>query len=825
MYKRLSMVKNILVHVVVLTVIFVAAVFGFARYVNQTAPNTAQAMENSTFPLVYMQNNGVNYNCLHGYAREMDVSYIRDTVTVLNSDHELAIQIEPFDTNIESISYEVLTQDGAQSLENTTVLNTTEENNNIGAVLTIQNNVLLEQEYILKIKLTAGGRDIYYYTRLLLEDGLHLDSYLDFVTGFYARCVNRTDQESLGTVVEPDETTGTSRTLAEMDIHDSVTQLMWGELYPQIYYKPTPSLVDINGTTASFVLDYRISAADEEGVTQIYNVSEFYRLRYTDTRVFLLDFTRSTEEIFNTDKSVFEEEGINLGISNGDIEYAMNEGRTVAAFVRENELWTYHVNQGRLTRVFGFPQQQNMDYRDFFDRNNIKVLRVEDTGDLWFAVSGYMNRGSREGENGIAIYYYEEASSTVEEILFIRTMEAYDSLKLDVDTLTYITENNDACYILLEGIVYRIDLTTREYEKVIDYVREDCYVSSESNRYFCWLREGERYQSRTLYIMDFETGSVQEITCQDNEYLRPLAFMDEDLVYGKALASDVNISDEGNELFPMYQLVIVNAQGEEIRTYQGDGAYVTGVQQENNMLVLTRAVKNGTAYTETTQDQIMSTNTEEDVAYGIATKEDDIKQTEILLRVGTTITDRSAQVVTAKLLINEDTSALEIPPNEDREELYYVYAGGKMESRWPTAAEAIRRADEMVGVVINNEKEFVWERGNKQTSVEISLDDIPEIVKSGTMDIAMLEETLGKDVVGLTGCTLDQVLYFVSQEHPVLAATPNGVVIITGYDDFGNTILLDAGGTETYFYGPQDSLALFEQAGNRFVSWLDTDIE
>ena len=47
----------------------------------------------------------------------MDVSYIRDTVTVLNSDHELAIQIEPFDTNIESISYEVLTQDGAQSLE------------------------------------------------------------------------------------------------------------------------------------------------------------------------------------------------------------------------------------------------------------------------------------------------------------------------------------------------------------------------------------------------------------------------------------------------------------------------------------------------------------------------------------------------------------------------------------------------------------------------------------------------------------------------------------------------------------------------------------
>ena len=73
---------------------------------------------------------------------------------------------------------------------------------------------------------------------------------------------------------------------------------------------------------------------------------------------------------------------------------------------------------------------------------------------------------------------------------------------------------------------------------------------------------------------------------------------------------------------------------------------------------------------------------------------------------------------------------------------------------------------------------------------------------------------------------LDQVLYFVGQGQPVLAATPDGagVVIITGYDDFGNTILLRPGETEPYFYGPQDSKALFEQAGNRFVSYLKTDL-
>lgn len=821
---KLSAIKNVVIHILVLVIVFVVAVIGFARWINQTAPSMASAMESSTFPLVYMRNKGVSYNCLHGYAQEMDVNYIRDTVTVLADDHLLEIQIQPFDTNIESVSYEVLTLDGKDSLENTKVTKLSEDGGYVGATLQIQNNMLLEQEYILKLLVRAGGRDIYFYTRLLLEDGLHLETYLDFVTGFYEKCVNQTDQESLGAVVEPDETTDQTRTLAQMDIHDRVSQLMWGELNPQIYYKPVPSLVDINGTTASFVLNYRISAVNKEGVNEIFNIKEFYRLRYTDTRVFLLDFTRTTDEVFNTNKTVLESKGINLGITGTDVEFAFDENKKVVAFVQENELWSYQINGGCLTRVFGFPQQENMDYRDFYDQNNIKVLRIEESGDIWFAVAGYMNRGKREGENGIGIYYYEEASSTVEEILFIQTMEAYDTLKLDIDSLAYITNNREECYVLLEGIIYRINLNEKEYERVVEGVNNGCFASSETNRYFSWLKEGERYNSRTLYTIDFESGSIREITCPEDERIRPLAFMGEDLVYGTAFVSDIDASDEGNEKFPMYELVIVNEEGETVKTYQQPGIYVMSAEQTNNMLKLTRAALGSDGYTETTPDQIVSTDTQEDVVYGVTTQEDSVKQTEILLRVGTTITDKKPQVVISKLLVHEESRSVQIPANTDREKLYYVYAGGSMESSWPTAAEAIRRADEKVGVVINNEKEFVWERGNKAVSAAIKVENIPEIVRSGTMDVDALEAALGKDVVSLTGCTLDQVLYFVGQKHPVLAATPNGVVIITGYDDYGNTILLDPGETETYYMGPNDSKAAFEAAGNRFISYLNTDL-
>ncbi len=824
MHNTVSLIKNIIIHVVVLTLVFIAAAFGFARWINQTMPSTAGAMGNSTFPLVYMRSGGVSYNCLHGYAREMDVEYIRDTVTVLSADHLLDIQIQPFDTNIENVSYEVLTLDGRDSLENTNVIKLKEEDGYVTATLQLQNQMLLEQEYILKLLVTAGGRDIYFYTRLLLEDGLHLDAYLDFVTGFYEKCVNKTDQTSLGTVVEPDETTGQSQTLASMNIHDTVSQLMWGDLNPHIYYKPTPSLVDINGTTASFVLEYRISAVNEEGVNEVYNVDEFYRLRYTDTRIFLLDFTRTTDEIFNTDGTMVDKSGINLGITDMDLEYQFDERKRIVAFVQENELWSYHVNSGGITRVFGFPQQTDMDYRDFYSRNNIKILKVEESGDIWFAVSGYMNRGDREGQNGVGFYFYEDTSSTVKELLFVETMESYDMLKLDIDALSYITKDRSACYILLEGIVYRINLTTGEYTRVIDGVNNGCFASSESNRYFSWLKEGRRYQSQTLYTMDFETGTAREVTCQAEDRIRPVAYMGEDLVYGLAMITDIVDQDEGSEIFPMYRLVIVNGEGEQLMSYGMPQTYVTQAEQANNVLRLTRVVKTETGYAETLEDQIVGMDTEDDVTYGVSTAAGGVKQTQVILRLGTTVTDQNLQIVTSRILMQDDLRSIEIPKNTDRERLYYVYAGGSLESMWPTAAEAIRRADEKVGVVIDHAKGYVWERGNRALTSKIKVENLPEAVRNGTMDVEALEAALGKDAVNLTGCTLDQVLYFVGQGQPVLAATPEGVVIITGYDDYGNTILLKPGETETYFYGPQDSKALFESAGNRFVSYLKTDL-
>ena len=820
MRRALLKARNRILHVVFLVLVFITALYGFERLINQAAPVIVEGMQSSTFPLVYMQNNGVSYNCLHGYAEEMDVTQIRDTVTILPADHTLQIQIQPFDAGVEEVSYEVITLDGAETLENTTVVKMTEEGGYLYATLQLQNSMRMEQEYMFKLRVNAGGRDIYFYTRLILEDGLHLSAYLDFVTGFYEKCVNRSDETGLGTYVEPDESSGNETTLASMDIHAAVNQLMWGELYPQIYYKPTPSLVDINKTTASFVLEYRISSVGETGITEIYNVKEFYRLRYTDTRIFLLDFTRTTDELFSPERNVLVDNGLNLGITGMDVEYMFDENKRVAAFVQENELWTYQYRENKLTRIFGFPQSENMDYRDFYDKNDIRILRVNAEGDVWFAVSGYMNRGVHEGENGVGIYYFEDASASVEELAFARTMEAYDLLKLDLDALSYITLNGNYAYLFVDETLHRVDLYDGSWAAVASGVRNDCFAGSDGGRFFAWLEEGERFTSKTLHVIDMETGNIRDIQAGDGDYIRPVCFMGEDLIYGYAHETDLDLAHAGSEVFPMYRLEIENPAGESIKTYEPTGIFVRSVCEEDNMLTLDRVVRTKTGYAATAEDHIVSTDVEDAVRYGLSTRVTDKRQTEIILRVGNVDTSDNPQTVICRIVSTADSKTVTLPAAEDQESLYYVYAGGVMDSFFNDAASAVRRADETVGVVINEEKAFVWERGNRTTTKRMKPEEVPPAFLAGTMDIAQLEEQMDTEVLDLKGCTLDMVLYFVGQGRAVLAATPTGMVTIVGYDEY-NVILMDPGSDETYYGGLNDSTAMFEDANNAFLSYMN----
>ena len=78
----------------------------------------------------------------------------------------------------------MISLDGTQTLENTKVVKLDKDGDTLSATLALQNKMLMNQEYMLKIQITSGGRNIYYYTHVLLADGLHTKDYLNYVSGF-----------------------------------------------------------------------------------------------------------------------------------------------------------------------------------------------------------------------------------------------------------------------------------------------------------------------------------------------------------------------------------------------------------------------------------------------------------------------------------------------------------------------------------------------------------------------------------------------------------------------------------------------------------------
>lgn len=812
--------RNIVIRVFVFIAVYLAAVMVSSRVINQFTPDTATEMSSSTFPLVYMQQGGINFNCLHGYNHEMDVSTMRYSITPLSEQREITICLQTFGASVDSVSYEVVTIDGTQSLENTKVVRLEKDGDYITSKLKLGSGMLMNREYVLKLQVTTGGRNIYYYTHVLLADGLHTADYLNFAAGFWDKCINKTDLDTVGAAVEPDDTTDTEGTLAHMDIHDSVKQLTWDKLNPQIFYKPTPRLTEINENTATMTLDYRISSTADNGSTEIYNVHEYYRLRFTDSRVFLLNFERTTDQVFNPESNeVTADEGILLGVTGKSVSYMADEKARVIAFVQENVLWTYKRSGGVFTRVFGFPQQADMDERDFYKENTIRIMKVTSEGDVTFAVSGYMNRGVHEGDNGVGIYYFDAGSSLISELCFLRTSENTERLQRDTGDCLYMTQDGRNVYVVINGMLLKVDLVQGETTTVSAGINNECYKGSLSGRYFAWLKEGLVYGSGTIEEIDFETGEIREITAGENEYLRPLTFMKEDLVYGTAKGNDINVSHGGNGTFPMYRLNFVDGEGNVVKTYEPNGLYVVSVEQSDNLLNLNRVAWNGAVFAEATPDQIVSTDTSSDVSLGLATKQETRRQTVVLLRVGTSLADVKTTVGNSKLAAGRG-NMVEMPQNPEPEQLYSVYASGGLDALCTYPNDAIVKADELFGVVVDHNQNYVWVRGDKENEYEIDAGKIPAVFTRGTIDTEELEEGLGRQILDLSGCTLDEVLYFVSHDRPVLANTKEGIKCIVGYDEY-NTYLLNPGEEEWYYYGIQDSTDLFMAAGNEFYSYID----
>ena len=776
-------------------------------------------MNDPVFPEVMVDFDGEYANRMYGYAQPMQSDFTRDSVTPLDTSRELSLVINPYATKVKSLSYEIRTSDGSKVLENRKVKSLDKNDSYLATKIQINSDLLMNQEYSLQISLETNKGTAYYYTRVVSRSNVNTVQYVKFVKSFYEKCMDKATAEDLTSYLEPD-TSNTTTNYTDVGINSTFAEISWGNLSPQIYRKGIPVVKDINETTASFSLEYQIAATNTDGNQEIYDVTEFYRMRYTETRIMLLDFKRSASQVFSENSISISDKGLLLGVRDKNVEYMMNETAGVIAFVQEGDLWSYSPNDGKFSRIFSFRKETDGDFRDSRWQHDIKIIRVEDNGDVDFVLYGYMNRGIREGYSGVCVYHYSNDQNVVEEKAFIPSTESYEFLKKDLGTLSYVSTDN-SLFLLFAQKLYQIHITDGKSEVLDQDIQTDAFTVSDTGAHAAWLiQSGE--SAGYIKEIDFETLETRTLAPSSGQKLTLNGFMNEDLVYGIVVDGDIISDSNGHETTGIHTIRIEGFDGTVKKEYHQDGLYITDVTMGNTMMEFELSKKTKKGYEAVSKDNILNNVKAAASIASIELASNNRTGTQIRLALDEAPEIQDALVVYAKMKnANDDSIILDTQIPED--DIYYVYAKGGLDGIYTDPALAVLRADDQTGVVLNRAQQYVWERGNKKTKLILNLEDVPEAIKSASLDTNALQEALGDEgaIIDLSGCTLDSVLYEISAQRPVIAKTgDNTSVVIIGYDEY-NTYLYDPVKGETYPYGMNDSKDLFDKAGNIFISYVE----
>lgn len=841
-----SRMKKTIIRIAVCVVVFLASALIIGSIMNQGHNNMTMEMAPATLPMITMESGGVACNELHGNTVEMDVAYQKDCITLLGEGRQANFTVDTFGREITGISTEVRSIDGSRLIENSEVTGWKANGKSFSVSLTLKDLIDTNTQYSLTLILELEGEQkVYYYTTILWNDDVHISEILEFATDFHGKLYDKEVAKELTKYLEPNSKLTDNGTFHKVNIHSSFQQITWGSLEPVQEDAASIRLTQISGNVASLLMDFVVSTG--EGKNKIYyNVEEYYRVRYTSERMYLLDYERTMTQIPDTTR-MYANDKILLGITDENVGMMESADGNTVVFSDMGQLLSYNATTNRLTVIFSFYDKDNADRRTLYDNHGIKILDVDEGGNVKFAVYGYMNRGRHEGETGIQIISYDNSLNTIEEEVYIPYSKSYAVLKDEMEQLLYRNRQQHV-YFFLENGVYDVDLENRSAEQLVSIRQDDSLQVSENHEIIVWQEGDDINHSNQLNVRNLNTGEQTVIRAEDGEAIRPLGFMGEDIIYGVARESDIRTEKSGQIFYPMYKVCISNSSGDNLKEYGQDGIYIVDCAIEGNQITLSRIQRseNG-SYQEILDDQIMNNVEEEPGQNKVVTADIDIYERYVQIQTKTTIDTKTIKVLNPKEVVFEGGRELTLDAVSEVSR-YYVYNAYGVQGIYSAPGKAVKEAYDSSGVVANDRGITVWLKGNRvsrnqimaikeesvtdqKNSLTVCLDNILRhagITRNTEYDLAqgktaiqILEENMtGVQVLDLSGCSLDAVLYYVNQDIPVLAILEDGeAVLVTGFNEF-NVVIMEPSTGKLYKKGMNDATTWFAENGNHFISYM-----
>lgn len=835
--------------------VFIAAILLFGSRMKEVKVDAIQTVEmkDSAFPVLNIETMGKKMNILHGYNSNLEANVLRDSMTPIGSDQTFTIYMQEDEVVVKKIKYELRTINEKELVSSGEISALEETEEGRKTAIKINENLKQGQEYAFKLTATtAMGEKIHYYTRMkYYGEDCFLDEKIDFIKKFHEASMKKKTAETLSSYMETDYNADNS-SLAKVTINSEIKMLHFGNLNPEIISDVEMTIKEFNIETAAVVLDYYIKADTGSG-DELYRVKEFYRIRYTQNRMYLLKFERTMEAEFDMKHISVSNGEIKFGITNDtECDVTADENNTKLCFVRDRQLWYYNIAENKAVKVFGFAESEE-DTRDFireyYNQHNIRVLSMDEEGNVDFMVYGYMNRGDYEGSVGIVVYKFYAKEERIEELAYVPMDTTYEILNQNLNGFCYVNKKG-TFFFFMNNTIYSYDIAAKRMEILAENVTNKTFFMVKDGKYIGWQNSTNPKKATQLTLFNLENESKKIITVADGKCIRILGSNDQNIIYGYAKVSDIVENKDGSYTVPLYELEIADSEGRILKTYKEKGVYIADAVVEDNVIKLDRVVKrteNGkTVYKPTRPDSILNKIAETTETVKVTKRVTDKGMTEWYLALPEQIALKEKPSIskTVNTVITENRTVW-VEEKQSEEKLYYVYALGGMEGAYTSEAEAVLRADELMGTVIDSDYHIVWERSGKYISHTIpgvskistgngvssigacmamilKLEHQNVSAKELTENSASIYKTLKKYIepLQLTGCTLDEVLYYVSSNRPVIAMKDKEhAVLITGYDE-GHITYIDPVANTSSTITLAKAEEMFKAEKNMFITYM-----
>ena len=842
--------KKTILKAITSLIVFAAALFVSGLVMNRGNVNTTSPMGRAELPVVYMTLGAERINELYGYTADPDIGLLRENITPLDDSRGVTFGIVKYGQHIKSINVKVRTTDGERLIENINVTEYTEDDYSILASVTFKDLIEPYSEYSMQIYLELGsGKTAMYHTKIIQAPDYCPTEKLAFIREFWEKEASVETNADLKNYMESNYL-GDNSTLAYVNIHSSMKQLAFAG-FPVKRETPSYNICELASETGIFTVSYIASLNTGEGERK-YNVREFYRIKYTPEETYLLDYERTMTQFPDEKNGLVRKEDILLGISPEETGLMESDDGNVLAFTGGNCLYSFNISENKIARLFSFYDDDNFDPRTYRNAHRIRPLSVDEVGNVYFLVYGYMNRGRYEGRVGLALYHYDGVINVVEELFFISSDESPEMVERDLKELSFLSRDG-ILYFMLDKTIYDVNIASGESEILVSDLKENKYRVSDNSTMMVWLEGDDVNACESLKLMNLNTKQITEIAAPAGQFIKPLVFMGEDLVYGLANESDVVTDNTGRTTFPMNILRIQSKYGEVLKEYEygkNEEIYVTGVTVNDNLLTLERVRRTEKGFLETDSDYITNNQKMEETA----NKVNELSSTEYgkMVRILLMKNPKGRTVIlTPMQVIIEGSRETRIERPDHTDDYYYVYYGGKLATIYTNPANAVKEANLNYGNVVNHKGYYVWYRANRSLrnqimnlsvgaynnkdkeeidQLAVCLDMIIEyeggvrnseyLLEKGETVTEIMESSLsGTDVLNLTGCTLDSILYYVNRDIPVLALTHSeDTYLVLGFNQLAVVVYNPLRGT--YKIGRNEAEKLFYENGNQFITYV-----